>query len=246
MEPKAILLRAAGTNCHYELDFCLKKAGFKTETAHVNEFIRGMKNLKDYDLLAIPGGFSGGDYLGAGKVFANKLVFGIGKQVQNMVDNDRLVIGICNGFQVLVKTGFLPSFNGERKQESTLAINESGGFQCEWIKMKALESKCIFTKGITELEVPIAHGEGRFYADRKIIEKLFEKKQVVFQYAKNPNGSMNGIAGICNSKGTVFGLMPHPERHNSDLNNPHSAETGSCNEGPGMKIFRNAFDYFRK
>jgi len=243
MKPKAIILRAAGTNCQYETEFVLAKSGFDAETVHLNELIRGIKELSDYDFLAIPGGFSYGDYLGAGKVFANKISFNLGEEIKQFVEHEKLVIGICNGFQVLVKTGLLPGFSAERKQECTLALNNSGNFQCEWINMKAPESNCIFTKDIASLDAPIAHGEGKFYADKTIVDRIFDNKQIAFTYTNNPNGSIKDIAGICDQSGKILGMMPHPERNNSVLNEP----TGKAelSQGKGMKLFENAYNFFK-
>lgn len=246
-KPKAIVLRAAGTNCQMEAVYCISKAGFAVDVVHVSELVSRAKKLVDYDFLVVPGGFSCGDYLGAGKVFSNKIMFNLESEVKEFAASEKLVIGICNGFQVLVKTGLLPNLSGRTEQECTLAINDSGGFQCRWVELKALESKCVFTKGIDYLRAPIAHGEGRFYATQATIGKLFEKKMVPFTYVKNPNGSLGDIAGVCDKSGRIFGLMPHPERNNSQLNDPNSTEKNDlAGEGKGMKIFRNAREFFKR
>ncbi len=249
MAPKAIALRAPGTNCDYELRFALLKSGFKVDDVHINELISGAKKLSDYQMLAIPGGFAAGDYLGSGKVFANKLLYRLNNDVPEFISGGSLVIGICNGFQVLVKAGILPGFSGNyRKQSATLTLNNPIGFQCRWVKLKKLDSKCVFTsQGLEILNVPIAHGEGQFVVkDKSILEKLYENKQVVFKYIQNPNGSMDSIAGICDETGRVFGLMPHPERNLFGINAPNSEYGKVSEEGEGMQIFRNAYNYLKK
>ncbi len=248
MAMKAIVLRAAGTNCDYEARYALGAAGFKTEDAHVNELISGGKKLSNYSLLCIPGGFSGGDYLGSGKVFANKLLYKLNDEVPQFIKSGNLVIGICNGFQVLVKAGILPGFGGNyREQLTTLTLNNPGGFQCRWVKLAKQESKCVFTSGGLEtLNVPIAHGEGQFLCrDSEVLQRLYENKQVVFKYVKNPNGSQDDIAGICDGTGRVFGLMPHPERNLFGINAPNSEHGKAPEEGEGMQVFRNAYNYLK-
>jgi len=248
MTIKAIALRAAGTNCDYELEAGLRNAGFKVENVHVNELIMGKKKLSDYQLLGIPGGFSAGDYLGSGKVYANKLLFKLGNAIPEFIEKGNLVIGVCNGFQVLVKAGILPGFSGNyRQQLTTLTLNSPMGFQSRWVKLIKQESKCVFTsEGLDELNVPIAHGEGQFVVKNdEVLQKLYDNRQVVFKYEKNPNGSVDGIAGICDDTGRVFGLMPHPERNLFGINAPNSDYGKIPQEGAGMKIFRNAYNYFR-
>jgi phosphoribosylformylglycinamidine synthase len=245
---KAMVLRAAGTNCDYELGFALKCAGFEIENVHINELIKGTKNLKNFRLLALPGGFAAGDYLGSGKVFANKIIFKLGQQIPEFINEGNLAIGICNGFQVMVKAGILPGFDKNySKQLVTLTLNDPIGFQCKWVKLKGQNSKCVFTKEIETLDVPIAHGEGQFITkDKKVLEQLYENKQIVFKYAENPNGSTDSIAGICDQTGRVFGLMPHPERNLFGINKPNSEYGKIKEEGEGRKIFENAFEYLKK
>lgn len=242
-----MVLRAPGTNCDCELEYALRTAGFEADNVHVNELISGAKKLQDYRFLGFPGGFSAGDYLGSGKVFANKLLFKLQNQVPDFIKQGNLVIGICNGFQIIAKAGILPGFeNNYAQQLTTLTLNNPLGFQCRWVKLKTQKSKCIFTTGVDELDVPIAHGEGQFIAkDRQVLEKLYAGKQVVFKYVKNPNGSQDSIAGICDPTGRVMGLMPHPERNLFGINLPNSEYGKVPPEGAGMKIFRNAFEYLK-
>ncbi|MCR4368923.1 MAG: phosphoribosylformylglycinamidine synthase subunit PurQ, partial [archaeon] len=146
---KAIVLRAAGTNCDYETRFALKHAGFEVDDVHINELALGKKTLSDYKLLAIPGGFSAGDYLGSGKVYANKLLYKLHESIPDFIREENLVLGICNGFQVLVKAGILPGFSGNyRDQQTTLTLNQPSGFRCEWVKLKTQDTVSVFTKGI--------------------------------------------------------------------------------------------------
>jgi len=232
--------------------------------------------LDDYQILALPGGFSHGDYIAAGKVLAQDLSQSLGEKIQKFIDEDKLIIGICNGFQVLVKSGFLPRLDYKNEQTVTLTYNDSGNFEDRWVKLRSPENNCVWTKGVESIDLPVAHGEGKFVADEEIIERLFEQNLVVFQYAdqngnptmsysENPNGSMYSIAGICDETGRVFGLMPHPERYNNP-NNHHLASLQKIlkrdyvdkanivdrlkivgelpEEGLGLKIFRNAVEYF--
>ncbi len=249
MAIRALVLRTAGTNCDMETAYALEAAGFEAEKAHVNSLARGEVNLRDYRLLALPGGFSHGDYLGSGKVLANKLLYKLNSDVPDFIKAGNLAIGICNGFQVMVKAGLLPGFGQEYKgQDVTLTFNDSGHFQCEWVKLKnAGRRKCVFTKEMESLYCPIAHGEGKFLpGNDNVLKKLYDNNQVVFKYEKNPNGSVDDIAGICDESGRVLGMMPHPERNISPLNDPRYGREELKHEGEGMAIFRNAFEYLKK
>ncbi len=242
---KALILRCAGANCNNETEQAFRMAGSETEQVHINQLISGEKKLIDYDIMAIPGGFSYGDYIAAGKILANQLSVNLRKQMQEFIDSGNVVVGICNGFQALVRTGFLP---GEG-MKATLANNSSGKFECRWIKM-VRSSGSKLTEGINEIDVPVAHGEGRFLADEKTLERLEENGQVIFRYSssgypENPNGSLRDIAGISNIKGNVIGMMPHPERHLTCQNHPQWARR-ECEEGAGLQFFRNIVRYCRR
>jgi len=262
---RAIVLRTAGTNCDKETVFALLTAGADVDLVHTNEIVRGEKKLDNYHLMAIPGGFSFGDDISAGKILANEMVYKFSEQMDKFVADGKLIIGICNGFQVLVKTGLLPGLNakagssGITKQKVTVFDNDSGKFECRWIHLKHSEnSKCIFTKGIERvIYLPVAHGEGKLIFDNQSTrEKLWKNNQVVFQYCDekgnsgpypvNPNGSEDDIAGICNSTGRVFGLMPHPERNIMKYHHPQWTrnEIGG-NHSDGFLIFKNACDFAR-
>jgi len=258
-EVRTIVLRVEGTNCDEETIIAFRKAGSLVDLVHINELIRREKSLENYQIFCVPGGFAYGDDIAAGKVFATLLKYKIGKDVKKFVDEGKLVIGICNGFQVLVKAGFLPALDGMVKQEATLTANDIGFFQDRWIYLKnENRGKCLFTRGIKDLiYIPVTHGEGKFVADRDVIRKLEENDQVVFKYVDpdgnysgfpwNPNGSFDNIAGVCNPEGNVFGLMPHPEKFIHKWTHPYWTRLNELSdEGDGFKIFKNAVEIAKK
>lgn len=238
-KPKVCILKTDGINCERETAHAFTLCGGDPEIVHINSLIRGYdpiqqkpKRLSDYQILAIPGGFSYGDYIAAGRVLAEELKHFLQEQLREFVHSGKPIIGICNGFQVLVKYGLLPALTGEPKQEATLTYNESGRFEDRWVRLRKPEDisdTCIWTKGIESIDLPVAHGEGKFVAPDRIVRELFSRGLVVFQYVdsegkptsvfpSNPNGSLDAIAAICDPTGLVFGLMPHPERYNSPQN----------------------------
>ncbi|MDR1522553.1 MAG: phosphoribosylformylglycinamidine synthase I [Endomicrobium sp.] len=248
---KVLILRTAGTNCDLETQSAFELCGAAVERLHINFLTNNKDKILNYDILAFPGGFSYGDDIASGKILANEVKNKLGDQVKKFALSERPIIGICNGFQVLAKMGLLP----EPKlfeQVSTLFYNDSDKFECRWVYLKMEEkSNCIWTKNIASIiSLPIAHGEGKFIPkDKKLLEILNKNNQVVFRYSTKdgkeasyplcPNGSIENIAGICNKKGNVFGLMPHPERYVLSLQHP-------CREGLdgeygwGKIIFQNA------
>lgn len=253
---RVCILRSAGTNCDWETAFAFAEAGASPESVHINELLRRQRFLDDYEILAIPGGFTYGDDLGAGKIFANELRFKLGDEIRAFVKSGKLVIGICNGFQILVKAGLLPG-NPEFTQEASLVLNDSAKFEARWVYLRNPGSRCIWTRGLAQvIYLPVAHGEGKFVTlDRKIMERLKNNEQVALRYCDekgdpagypyDPNGSQDHIAGITDESGRVFGLMPHPERHCDPLQNPRWFQEGK-KEGDGIFIFRNGVDYARK
>ena len=258
-EVRTIVLRVDGTNCDEEAVIAFERAGSKVDLVHMNELIRKEKSLEDYQILCIPGGFAYGDDIAAGKIFAVLLKHKISNDVKKFIDDGKLVLGICNGFQVLVKAGLLPAFEGTIEiQKATLASNDSGYFQDRWIYMKhENRGKCMFTRGIKNIiNIPVNHGEGKFVADSDVIRRLEENDQVVFKYVDpdgkyagfpwNPNGSFDNIAGICNPDGNVFGLMPHPEKFIHKWMHPYWTRLKLSEEGDGFKIFRNAVEVGKK
>jgi phosphoribosylformylglycinamidine synthase I len=248
---RTLVLRAPGTNCDRETAFAFRQAGAETSLVHISQLIRGEKQLLDYQIMVVPGGFTYGDDLGAGKVLANEMRLKLGEDIERFVANGCLIIGICNGFQVLVKAGILPG--GEKRHKLTLTTNDSGRFECRWVHLAANDkSRCVFTKGIECLYLPVAHGEGKLVADNDVIDSLdavlyYTDEQGDRQagYPHNPNGSMADIAGICDSTGRIFALMPHPERHIRPSQHPRWQASESNKEGDGLKIFKNAVAWVR-
>ncbi len=272
---KALVLTGYGLNCDYETGFSLRMAGADPERIHINDLIacgeKGARvGLDNYHILVLGGGFSWADDHGAGVIMAARLRYNIGEEIEEFIRKGRLIIGICNGFQALVNLGLLPGFDGDyRSRRIALTYNDSGNFVDTWVRLKIKEDTvCVFTKGISSIELPVRHGEGKFYAEKGIIDRLIKKNQVVIQYADkegnpaegrwpfDPNGSLYDIAGICDSTGRIFGLMPHPEAYNHYTNHPdwalkreELARMGKGiegEEGEGIAIFRNAVEYVRE
>ncbi len=267
---KALILTGFGLNCDGETAFALELAGAEPLKAHINSLINGKIDLDDFQILALGGGFSWGDDHGAGVIQALKLRNHLGDKLLSFIDKDRLVIGICNGFQTLVNLGLLPGFdNNYTNRAVAITWNDCGNFRDQWVHLTFNQnSPCIFTKGIAMADYPVRHGEGKFISSQAVIDKLFAENQVVVQYARengdpadsefplNPNGSMADIAGICDSTGKIFGLMPHPEAYNHFTNHPGWTREKSLRKrepgNPGMdtittgiKIFKNSVDYFK-
>jgi phosphoribosylformylglycinamidine synthase I len=260
--PLALVLRAPGINCDRETAQACRLAGFATDLLHINTLLKAPEHLLDYDFLVIPGGFSYGDDLGAGTLLAKNLTIHLGQQLQQFVDQGRPILGICNGFQVLVRAGLLPDFltnRGDTSDEipgASLTDNASAQFECRWVTLSIQPGPCIFTKGIGHsIELPIAHGEGRFVlADAAMLPQLQANGQIPVVYTwpnegpqevpypYNPNGSIGNIAGMCNAQGNVFCLMPHPERYIHALQHP-LRHYGHGGQGDGLLIFKNAYDY---
>jgi phosphoribosylformylglycinamidine synthase I len=246
---RALVLRADGTNCDEETAHAFRISGADVAIVHINELMNGAKSLEDFQIVAVPGGFAHGDDVASGKILANLIRYRLNRDFVKFIESGRLLIGICNGFQAIVKAGLLPAFGGLGKQEATLAANDSGYFIDRWVRLKHVnKGRCVFTRGMKSgIFVPINHGEGKFVAPPEILRRLEENDQVVFKYLDNPNGSLNGIAGICNEQGNVFGLMPHPEKYVSKYTHPYwTREKSLPEEGDGLAIFRNAVEYAKR
>ena len=257
---KALVITGFGLNCEKETAAACRYAGATPEQIHLNELIYGRRKLDEFHLLTFIGGFSFGDHLGSGTVFANRVKFKLRDQLQKFVDDGKLVIGICNGFQTLTRLGMVPALNGDYfTQTAALAHNDSGVFRDDWCTLKAdPASPCVFTRGIDTVRLPLRHGEGKFVADDAVLAEIEKRHLAAVRYVdadgktattfpENPNGSLNGIAGICDPTGRVFGLMPHPEAFLSPYNAPDwtaRQQRGELPaEGDGVAFFRNAVNY---
>jgi len=248
---RVLVLRGPGTNCDGETVFAFEQAGAEAERVHINRLVSKEVNLMDYQVMAVPGGFTYGDDVAAGKVLANELKLKLGEQVNRFVDDGRLIIGICNGFQILVKAGLLPRLKKNQSQRLTLTNNDSGKFECRWVYLGVNpKSPCVFTKGMESMYVPVAHGEGKFTGNLKTINNANEvvyymddKGNRKAGYPWNPNGSERNIAGICDDSGRIFALMPHPERHIRGTQHPQWTRFGAKKHGDGFPVFMNAVKY---
>ncbi len=245
---RVLILRGPGTNCDVETGFAFEQAGADVASAHVNRLIRREQRLADFQVLVIPGGFTYGDDVAAGKILANELHANLGEDIVRFIEAGGLILGICNGFQVLVKAGILPDPKAGNASRLTLANNDSGKFECRWVHLGVNKaSPCVFTTGIDRMYLPIAHGEGKVVATPDLLPKLNvalyytdEHGNPKAGYPHNPNGSMNSIAGICDTSGRVFALMPHPERHIRGTQHPQWTHLGAKSSGDGFQVFVNA------
>jgi len=266
---RAIVVTGYGTNCELEMAHAVRLGGAdRVDIVHISDLLDGSVSLKDYQFLNLPGGFLDGDNLGAAQAGAHRLKYARVKdserrlidEVLEFVEKGGLILGICNGFQLLVKTGLLPGFDRNYQERLvSLTYNDSGRFENRWVTLGVNpRSPCIFTKGMTTLEVPVRHGEGKFVAcDKGCLERLEREGLVVFQYIdpesgsptqtypKNPNGSELAIAGICDPTGRIMGLMPHPEAFTHRTNHPRWTRMDLPEEGAGVQVFRNAVSYLR-
>lgn len=262
MKPKALVLQAYGTNRDIDVLDALDLAGANPVIVPLNE-LRAKKALfRDFQLLIVPGGFSYADALGAGKLLALDLASYFEEQIKFFVDSGKPVIGICNGFQALVKSGILPFGNGETKEErgsgATLTFNAQGHFECRWVTLHPVSQRCVWTKGLEDLIFcPIAHGEGNFQTSAVFpLSAFVTQEQIALSYTcpdgspangrypANPNGSILDIAGICNPQGNVLGLMPHPENHIHVWQHPNHTRGESGQSG--LRLFENGVKYAKE
>ncbi len=253
-EVRALVLRAAGVNCDMETRHALELAGAKADRVHVNRLIEDKSLLGRYHIVVFPGGFSYGDDVAAGRILANQIVHHLADPIRRFIDDGKLVLGICNGFQVLVKMGVLPG-NGAFKQEHvTITYNDSGKFEDRWVHLLPQTDRCVFIEPQRQIYLPVAHGEGKVVtADAATLERLKSDGYIAYKYVGpdgeegpypiNPNGSVESIAGLTDSTGRVMGLMPHPERFVRRTQHPHWTRLGEDLDPDGIKIFRNAVRY---
>lgn len=265
--PRVLVLRAPGTNCDKETAFAFEQAGATARPVHVRELLANPKLLAEHQVLSIAGGFSYGDDIASGRILGNQLREQLADALQEFRQADKLVLGICNGFQVLMKTGLLDIDDAEGPQ-ATLAWNDHGRYEARWVRLQVEPRNCVFLQGMDDLEVPIAHAEGKFTVrDQATLESLAAANRLVLRYNSlsdegantkrpltlepqvpfpaNPNGASADIAGICDTTGRVLGLMPHPERFLFAHQHPQWTRRGLTGAGAGAKLFENAVAYFK-
>ena len=259
---RVLLMRAPGTNCDLETVRAFSDLGAKPDLVHTQEVFR-KKNLLEYDILVIPGGFSYGDYVRSGAIWAKECEYRIGKELEEFIDEGRPVLGVCNGFQQLVELGFLPGFKGKSKYPEAALANSTHGYQNRWIRMKYVgRGNCGMMSSLPEghiISCPVAHGEGRFVfpkeQEAEMLQQLYDKDMLVWRYVKsngkfaeeswpeNPNGALHDIAGISNPEGTILGLMPHPERAYDGWLMPEWTRTGVKRYGDGRPFYESIIKY---
>ncbi len=257
---RVLVITGFGLNCEKETAAAFAYVGATPEQVHINDLINGQHQLSEYHIIAFIGGFSFGDHIGSGTVFANRVKGQLKDQLAQFIAAGKLIIGICNGFQTITRMGIVPALNGEYfTQTAALAHNDCGTFRDDWTFMIANEkSPCIWTKGMTKFRLPIRHGEGKFVAEESVLNEIESKNLVALRYGNAdgsiattfpalPNGAVNSIAGICDETGRIFGLMPHPEAFLSPFNAPDwttaKVEGKIPEEGDGVQIFRNAVNF---
>jgi phosphoribosylformylglycinamidine synthase len=271
-QPKVLVVRAPGTNCDLETAYAFERAGAEAERLHVNRLREQPKLLEQFQILCLAGGFSYGDDVSAGRILGNQIRVRLGDEFRKFRDDGKLILGICNGFQILLKSGMLLDDTPAAGQktpspQATLALNESGRYEDRWVRLRSAGSKCVFFQGIDGMYLPVAHAEGKFVArDQAALNSLESNNQVVLKYERldstapaaaatsanhsvpypdNPNGATRDIAAICDTTGRVCGLMPHPERHLDATHHPRWTRMKELPEhGDGFAVFRNAVRFF--
>jgi phosphoribosylformylglycinamidine synthase subunit PurQ / glutaminase len=273
-QPRMLILRAPGTNCDEETAHAFRLAGGAAERWHVNRVLESRQRLAEFQVLCIPGGFSYGDDIAAGRILGNQIEHHLAEALETFRTAGKLIIGICNGFQVLLKTKLLAAPD-DRGANATLTLNDSGRFEARWVRLSAAAGNCVFLQGIEEMELPVAHGEGKFVTrDADVFARMEAAGQLVLRYRQpregepigaaqqvagdptgrgyqavvpypdNPNGAMGDVAGICDATGRVLGLMPHPERFVDATQHPRWSRGRAREAGDGLRVFQNAVRYF--
>jgi len=271
--PKVYILRAPGTNCDVETAYAFEASGARAERIHLFRLLENPSLLADCQILCIPGGFSYGDDIGAGVIFSRQLRGRLAETIGMFLEADRLALGICNGFQVLLKSGILPGGGADWPPErgesaATLTWNDNGKYTALWVRLRVCSEENVFLRGIDEIELPIAHAEGRVAVRNESVladwrecglialcyrsrseegqesRGIRETPSALLPFPDNPNGSIGNIAGLSDPTGRVLGLMPHPERFIHATQHPHWTRRQSSGKGDGLKLFRNAVNYF--
>ena len=254
--PRVLILRAPGTNCDGETAFAFHQSGAESDVIHINRLREDSTLTQKYQILCIPGGFSYGDDVAAGRILANQLRHHLAGAIAEFKEAGKLVLGICNGFQVLIKSGMLLQADGA--PVATLTWNDSRQFEDRWVDLAVASSKSVFLRGMQSMYLPIAHAEGKFVVrDEPHLQQLDAAGQLVLRYATpqgqwdapldfpaNPNGSVSNVAGICDDSGRILGLMPHPERHIDRTQHPRWTRGEGREPGDGLQVFRNAVKFF--
>ena len=257
-KPRVLVLRAPGTNCDRETAFAFELAGGTAERVHINRVLEQPDVIERFQILCVPGGFSYGDDVAAGRILASQIRRHLWQTMADFKQAGKLILGICNGFQVLIKSGILLDEQQDQSAPATLTWNDSGRYEDRWVHLSTDDSTCVFLRGIEQLYLPVAHAEGKFVpSSEDNMQQLASAGQLALRYENangtgngevhfpaNPNGSVGNVAGICDSTGRVLGLMPHPERHIDPTHHPRWTREGLKPEGDGMAIFRNAIDFF--
>jgi phosphoribosylformylglycinamidine synthase subunit PurQ / glutaminase len=264
MAPRVLILRAPGTNCDAETAHAFSLAGGAAERWHIGRLLEEPRRVAEFQVFCLPGGFSYGDDLAAGRILGSQLRHHLAETLHEFHAAGKLILGICNGFQVLMNTDLLTPADAAGRR-ATLAQNDSGRFEARWVGLCVEAGQCVFLSGIEEMELPVAHGEGKFVTrDAATMAKLREAGQLVLRYRAesgagtprlatdeslvpypaNPNGAMGDVAGICDASGRVLGLMPHPERFVDPTQHPRWTRGPQREVGDGLRVFQNAVRYF--
>ncbi len=249
-KPEVLIIRAPGTNCDYETAFAFEEAGAEISRIHISQLVEKSLKMSNYQILVLPGGFTYGDDITGGRIMGNEIRLKLKDDIDRFISSGGLILGICNGFQVMTNAGILPG----KKQRVSLTGNDSGRFECRWVHLAVNpSSNCVFTQGIERLYLPVANSEGKLVADENKLNSLnaalyycTEAGTRPAAFPDNPSGSLNDIAGISDETGRVFGMMPHPERHIRQNQHPRWTRGEASHPGDGFKVFTNAVEWVKR
>ena len=248
-QPNVLILRAPGTNCDQETGYAFESAGARASYVHINQLMESPALASEAQILCLPGGFSYGDDIAAGRILASQMQSHLADALGEFHAAGKLILGICNGFQILIKSGFLLP-GDEDGLPATLTWNDSGRFIDCWVNLETDNEACVFLRDVDQMYLPIAHAEGKFVTrNESILDRLQKNHQLALKYVSdygsgNPNGSTADVAGVCDETGRIFGLMPHPERHLDPTHHPRWTREGLREHGDGYAIFANAVNFF--